>query len=321
MDKALKQRLVGATVLIALAVIVLPMLLSGPPSNGTPQSQKIELPPRPDEVAFETRRFPLGEPDAADEEPTAEPASPERLPVPETAAADTPETVPGPTDEPAGGTADAQPADTTQAAAGEEDIPPPEVVVEPAPTVTVKPAAPARPETAPAPGGRYVVQVASLGSDANARKLMENLQQAGLGVLIDTVESDIGRLSRVRVGPYETEAAANAAVGKIRATVEGVNPRVVDLRPDDAAPVTSPGDPLVRWVVQVGSFSDASNADGLVERLRADGMSAYGEAVTTGGAAIHRVRVGPFLVREDALAAREKLIAAHSLEGVVMTAD
>ncbi len=123
------------------------------------------------------------------------------------------------------------------------------------------------------------------------------------------------------MGPYETEAAANEAVGKVRSAVDGVNPRVVDLRPDDVAPVTNPGDPLVRWVVQVGSFSDASNADGLVERLRADGMSAYGESVTAGGAAIHRVRVGPFLDREDALAAREKLIAAHSLEGVVMSAD
>ena len=61
MDKALKQRLVGASVLIALAVIVLPMLLSGRPEGGKQETQKIELPPQPSELSFETRRYPIGE--------------------------------------------------------------------------------------------------------------------------------------------------------------------------------------------------------------------------------------------------------------------
>jgi cell division septation protein DedD len=33
------------------------------------------------------------------------------------------------------------------------------------------------------------------------------------------------------------------------------------------------------------------------------------------------VRVGPFLERDEALGARQKLIDSHSLEGVVMSAD
>ncbi len=61
MDIALKQRLVGANVLIALAVIVLPMLLGGRPDGAAPESQKIELPPQPAELDFETRRYPIGE--------------------------------------------------------------------------------------------------------------------------------------------------------------------------------------------------------------------------------------------------------------------
>ena len=61
MDKALKQRLVGASVLIALAVVVLPMLLGGRPGDKTQQAQKIELPPQPAELDFETRRYPVGE--------------------------------------------------------------------------------------------------------------------------------------------------------------------------------------------------------------------------------------------------------------------
>ena len=63
MDKALKQRLVGASVLIILAVIVLPMLLSGRSDTRTQESRQIELPPKPEEISFETRRFPVGKPD------------------------------------------------------------------------------------------------------------------------------------------------------------------------------------------------------------------------------------------------------------------
>ena len=65
MDKALKQRLVGASVLIILAVIVLPMLLSGRSEILKQESRQIELPAKPDELSFETRRFPVGIPKAA----------------------------------------------------------------------------------------------------------------------------------------------------------------------------------------------------------------------------------------------------------------
>ena len=63
MDKALKQRLVGASVLIILAVIVLPMLLSGRSDTLKQESRQIELPPKPEELSIETRRFPVGIPD------------------------------------------------------------------------------------------------------------------------------------------------------------------------------------------------------------------------------------------------------------------
>ncbi len=63
MDKALKQRLVGASVLIILAVIILPMLLSGRSDTLNTESRQIELPPKPEELSFETRRFPVGTPD------------------------------------------------------------------------------------------------------------------------------------------------------------------------------------------------------------------------------------------------------------------
>lgn len=331
MDKALKQRLVGASVLIALAVIVLPMLLGEPPEDTALQSQRIELPPRPDDLAFETRRFPLGAPGQMPPGDSGPHAGPEPAPAP--AAADGGHEDPGPADandmppessaEPSSGAQSAQePVQAAEAAGGVRTLPPPKVEIEPAPDVEVLP-----PREDPAPGpaaasaGRYVVQVASLGSDANARKLMQTLQQSGFPTLLDSIESEAGRLSRVRVGPFDTESAASAALERIRASIDGVRPRLVDLRPQESSAVTHPGDPLVRWVVQVGSFSEAANAEGLVEKLRAGGLSAYRETLTSSGVAVHRVRVGPFLERADALGARQQLIDRHALEGVVMSAD
>jgi DedD protein len=188
------------------------------------------------------------------------------------------------------------------------------------------PAATAAPEPASAaptdPGsGRYVVQVASFGSVANANVLAETLRGHGYGVLSDVVQSDVSTLHRVRIGPYASEAAANEAASRVRTQVSGVSPRVVDLLPEAAAQVTTPSDPLVRWVVQVGSFSAAGNADALVQRLRAEGLSAYQETVSSAGSTVYRVRVGPYIERDEAIQADALIDARLSLDGVVMSAD
>ena len=55
MDKALKQRLVGATVLIILAVIVLPMLLSGRSETLKQETRQIEMPDQPGELSIDRK--------------------------------------------------------------------------------------------------------------------------------------------------------------------------------------------------------------------------------------------------------------------------
>ena len=64
MDIALKQRLVGASVLIALAVVVLPMLLSGQPELQN-ESARIEVPEKPPELSIRMGD-PADDDDAAD---------------------------------------------------------------------------------------------------------------------------------------------------------------------------------------------------------------------------------------------------------------
>jgi DedD protein len=361
MDIALKQRLVGASVLIALAVVVLPMLLGGRPEQAAQQSQRIELPPQPAELDFQTRRYPIGESPASG---VPGPANSRAVtPTASSAASSAASSTASPTSSPTstgdspGAVAhvevqprdfeDALQGDSSAAAAdsGAESGAPapaetgPEVhdVTEDAPqgiardvaqaaTGAVPPAAAAVPEpasTAPAASGsgRYVVQVASFGSVANANLLAETLRGQGYGVLSDAVQSDVGTLHRVRIGPYASEAEATEAASRVRAQVTGVNPRVVDLLPEAAAQVTTPSDPLVRWVVQVGSFSAAGNADALVERLRAEGLSAYQETVSSAGSTIYRVRVGPYIERDEAIRADALITARLSLDGVVMSAD
>jgi cell division septation protein DedD len=333
MDVALKQRLVGATVLIALAVIVLPMLLGGRPEEAGQESQKIELPPQPSELDFETRRFPIGETGAARPEVATERSDPAG------AAADSgpgpvahveleprdfqdarPESAPAIDDPPEAAVGNGEDTEAVTEGVQQPPAEPVAEVVESQPPPAVAPVEPAQPAAA-ASGGRYVVQVASFGSLDNANRLASSLQGQGYGVLSDTVESDVGTLHRVRIGPFGTEAEAGRAAARVRQSVEGVKPRIVDLQPDLAAQVTAPSDPLVRWVVQVGSFSSTGNADKLVERLRAEGLSAYKEAVSASGSTIYRVRVGPYIERDEAIRVDGLVSQRFGLDGVVMSAD
>ena len=58
MDTALKQRLIGAVVLVALAVIFLPMLVKGPAPDSGVSDVPLEVPAAPD-GEYETRELPL----------------------------------------------------------------------------------------------------------------------------------------------------------------------------------------------------------------------------------------------------------------------
>jgi len=299
MDKALKQRMVGASVLIALAVIVLPMLLGGRPDGENQQTRKIELPAQPPELSFETRRYPIGEQSSGqqadkDESTQEEPVS--QLPVPKIPVSKVNQT---------------DVVDSTNGKAGIDEQASAPVVTNPAPAQFEH-----SQDT-----GRYIVQIASFGTLENANKLSATLRNNGYSVMTDSIKSDAGTLHRVRVGPYASAAEANRIALDLESKVSGIKPRVMDLQPGKSAPITTPSDPLVRWIVQVGSFSSAANAEKLVASLRLDGLSAYQETVSSSGSNIYRVRIGPFLQREDAIRVERGVREKRSLKGVVMSVD
>jgi len=62
MDTSLKQRLVGAVVLIALAVIFLPMLVKGPAPDSGVSDVPLDIPAEPRSTDLQTRDLPLEAP-------------------------------------------------------------------------------------------------------------------------------------------------------------------------------------------------------------------------------------------------------------------
>ena len=324
MDKALKQRLVGASVLIALAVIVLPMLLGGRPDAGSPETQKIELPAQPPELSFETRRYPIGE-QSPNGQSKARQDEPD-LAITQLPAPRNPVATPMPSG-PDARNGSNEVAIREQADAQDQPGGAPAHVVNEDSAELITAVSEQQSELAVAApggvseGGRYMVQVASFGAVENANNLSSVLKDSGYAVSTDRIKSDVGVLHRVRVGPYAAEAQAHQVAQTLESTLSGVKPRVMDLQPDQAAQVTTPADPLVRWVVQVGSFSSVANAEKLVASLRLDGLSAYQETVTSSGSEIFRVRVGPYLQREEAIRTERRVREKRSLNGVVMSAD
>lgn len=75
---------------------------------------------------------------------------------------------------------------------------------------------------------------------------------------------------------------------------------------------------LTAWVVQLGSFSSAENANGLNARLRAAGYASFVETLQQGAEPTYRVRVGPELLRSEAQVLRDRISAELELDGIVV---
>jgi len=209
MDFVLKQRLVGAVVLVALGVIFIPMLLEGPDDTLVPELDQLpELvdpaPSRPLD-AFPTMDTLPVSPDtsvlAADAAPEGDS---EPLPEPEPEAE--PEAEPEVRAGPAAAESGVQPAPVAEQAAPEQ---PPA----PAPQVPA-----AEPEAGPL--GSWVVQVGSFSSQQNAVGLRDKLRQGGFTTQVEKVRVAGKTHYRVRVGPFlerdEAEQKRKQLAGKFK---------------------------------------------------------------------------------------------------------
>jgi cell division septation protein DedD len=225
MDRSLKARLIGASLLVLVVVLVVPELLSGRKAattetpgaadttlnNGPTRTYTIELGEAGSAAAADANLprpyMPESSPLAA-ERPARAQASPSdrddtaaaRPPVASTAAREV-----------------AAPRGTKPATAGSErgsgrtD------------TVAGTASAPAEAEPPTASGnagpsrGTWSVQVGAFGSAASARKLVEQLEADGFAAYVSAVARNGKSLHRVRVGPESARAAADALAGRLKA--------------------------------------------------------------------------------------------------------
>lgn len=333
MDKALKQRLVGASVLIILAVIVLPMLLSGRSDRLKHESRQIELPPKPDELSIETRRFPVGIPGKPAPAAAKEPAEDKNQENGELTQSDQTDIATVNTERPVAIPQIETGSDKIKVSATEDDgaqtagSEPAGIAVTPKVTsITLtsekdKPLEISENSEGSESAARYLVQVASFSNERNANALADLLKAEDLPVLLDVVDRPAGRMYRVRVGPYAKRPDADALVTSLRTKMTDLTPRVLDLRPNESAPVSTPSDPLVRWVVQVGSFSNSQSAQDLVAKLRLSGLNAFSEKVSSATGTVYKVRIGPELDREKATELARKVKAEQKLDTFVTTQE
>ncbi|MFP4207217.1 MAG: SPOR domain-containing protein [Wenzhouxiangella sp.] len=326
MDKVLKQRLVGAAILIALAVIFVPMLFDASDSDDRPRDAAIDLPPPPGERR-EVRRLPLDptritEPRQqvlVEEPPAEEPPARNPEPPPAVVNPDTEASVASPlTEPPERRTTAPDPAAESEAAPlvepDQEPLPsqPEPAEANPAPVV------PGPPADAPAVDGEaWQVQVASFSSLETAERIAARLEQLGHPAGLDRLVRGDNELHRVWTGPYTERAAADRARAQIAATVTGVEPLVRDLPGAGGNRASVPTD--AGFSVQVGSFADQSNADRQMNQLLEQGFEAFIHADQTGSRPIWRVRVGHFADRDGAGALQRRLRDEAGLEGLVVS--
>jgi len=211
MDQSLKARLVGATVLVILAVILVPELLSGRrdvaemPASGKAQDSRtftIELggagKPRAEQLPSEPAPAATG----ATAAPGAESADP---------GGAGPEAMGGTLPESSAAAAASPPATTAASPSSRE-----EATTEAQDSLAAGTApAPTSPERVAAPG--WLVQVGAFSSADAARKLVRDLEADGMTALISPVTRSGRTLHRVRVGPVAGRAEAQRLAVRLEA--------------------------------------------------------------------------------------------------------
>ncbi|MFN7552345.1 MAG: SPOR domain-containing protein [Pseudomonadota bacterium] len=322
MDSALKQRLVGATVLVVLAVIFVPMLVDTTPRTDG-EAIDLRIPPEPGQ-AFETRVVPLG-PQTAPDGTAAPGDDPDRVVTVDTGAAprrDAFAGTPAAPEEPVVSPAEppASPVvDTAPAAPPPGTSPPPDTSAPSAATPAPSTRPPALP--LPAAGGRWLVQFGTYAQADNAQALAAELGRAGIRSETERVEIDGKPALRVRSGPYADRTSAERVRQAARSLRADVASSVVesDARSaPDADPLAGRNPRTTGWSVQVGALADAADAEALRGRLAGAGFTAYVETLRTDRGILYRVRIGPEIQRAGAESLRDSIKARLGLDGQVV---
>ena len=184
MDRALKERIIGATVLVIFAVLIVPVFLDGPSTDTGMTSELVALP---------------GQGDQSTRQQTIVLTRDRTEPVPQAsrpkAQAETPGKVVNepPAPEPSRAVEAEKPAESNPA--------------ESKPAVT-------KPVTASATG-MWAVQMGSFSSKANAERLATDLRKKGFAAFLSQLKTSSGELHRVRIGPQKDRSSAESIAAQL----------------------------------------------------------------------------------------------------------
>lgn len=232
MDEKLKARLIGAAILVAVAVLLIPELLSGPKATQPAQTEGSD---GKRVFTIELDRKQASRADAPPPVAAEKPAMPQ-LPAPEVtrngpvtgqggavgkpAAVDQPIAQIAPSDETVVALPASRPAKVTPAAdtTAVSVAAPAENAAPSVKTTTASDsAASAEPRRAAGSGsGAWSVQVGAFGTSAAAGKLVSKLRSDGFSAYVVPPSRGAKPLYRVRVGPEPTQAAAERLAGRLK---------------------------------------------------------------------------------------------------------
>ncbi len=221
LDTRVKERLTGAIILVALLVLLVPELLTGP-SRSAPSAQ---TPANSEDAQLRSYKIELNDTPRSGTPQAVDTPVPESQPAPNGSAAQ------------ASGSADvkADNAGATRPESVDSSPEPAKAPVTPPPRVeaakpparvaeTPKPSPPVRVAEAPKrsgsaeppPAAGWAWQVGSFASRENAERLTRELKGKGFAATVSESSGKGKRLWRVRVGPEEDRAAAVALGAELR---------------------------------------------------------------------------------------------------------
>jgi DedD protein len=218
-ERIVKERLVGAAVLMAAAIILIPEMLSGPDrdARAEPSAQSRN------DAPIKTYTIDLSQSPGA--QPTAAVVENRAPPSEEPVAAQPPAAQPAVSDQ-------AKPEVSQQSAA---TISPPDPVqsepikpvVEPPTAAAASASTPPRAlasEAAAPTSGRWAVQIGSYAKEATAERKAKQLRDQGQSAFVMPVKSGGATLYRVRIGPMKDRASAEAALRDVKSPGAAIVP-------------------------------------------------------------------------------------------------
>ena len=188
MDRALKERIIGAVILVLFVVLVVPVFIDGPSDSNEIISERVPLPGQSEQKAQTV----ILDRDRKD-------------PVPAAAS---------------NGSVEPEPKPTPQVVAKQQESATPPLRQEPTPAPekpkadTTKAVVTSSPPVASSTG-MWAAQLGSFGNEKNAEKLAADLRKQGFAAFLSKLATNSGQLHRVRIGPQKDRESAEAMAERL----------------------------------------------------------------------------------------------------------